>query len=300
MIVKTQKNGKNGTPLILDGKKLRDEGILGLKTAIARAGIIPTLAIIQIGNLEESNAYIKRKKNFASKIGAEVLHKRLPDDISEEVLIDTVESFNKDEKIQGIIVQLPIPARFDKQKIIDRIDLKKDVDGLTSANKKLFESGDEKAVIPATARGVLSLLRGYGISAFGEKITIIGRSALVGGPVAVLLKREGADVTVCHRGTEDIPAKSRQADILVVAIGQPKFIGKDYVSSGQTVIDVGINSIAGEKLEEEIPERKIVGDVDFEAVKSVVGAISPVPGGVGPMTVLSLFENLCKVAGVAK
>jgi 5,10-methylene-tetrahydrofolate dehydrogenase/methenyl tetrahydrofolate cyclohydrolase len=298
-------NSKNatkraGNPIILDGRKVRDAEIPRLKEAIKRKGIIPTLAIIQVGSLEESTAYINRKKNFASKIGARVIHKQLPADVDEEVLVGAVENFNRDSAVHGIIVQLPIPARLPKQKIIDRIDLKKDVDGLTSANRELFEGGSEKAVVPATARGVLTLLRNYGVSVSGKKATVIGRSALVGGPVAVLLKREGAEVAVCHRGTEDIPAKSRQADILVVAIGQPKFVGKDYVSSGQTVVDVGINSIAGEKLEEEIPQKQIVGDVDFEAVKGIVGAITPSPGGVGPMTVLSLFENLCDAAGVAK
>lgn len=297
----SQKKLKNGDlPLVLNGKLARDGGIADLQKTVNTLGFSPSLAIIQVGQLEESSTYIRRKKIFASKIGAKVIHKKLPSDVTQDDLIKVIENFNHDQQVHGIIVQLPIPDYLEKQKIIDRILVKKDVDGLTSANRELFEKGDSEAVVPATARGVLSLLRFYGITVSGKKVTVIGRSALVGGPVATLLKKEGADVTVCHRGTENIPAKSRQADILVVAIGQPKLVGVEYVSPGQIVIDVGINSIAGEKLEEEIPKKKVVGDVDFEAVKGIVGAISPVPGGVGPMTVLSLFENLCDVARFAK
>lgn len=293
-------DGNQSHPIILDGRKLRDLGVDRLKAVIEKSGKKPTLAIIQVGDLSESNAYINQKKKFAEKIGAVVTHKQFPDDVSEQTLISEIEKLNGDSSVSGIIFQLPVPARLDKQKIIDAIVLEKDTDGLTSENKKLFEAGDPRAVAPATARGVLSLLRGYDIPVYGKKVTIIGRSALVGAPIAVLLKREGAEVTVCHRGTSDISGKCRTADILIVSAGNPLMVTKEYVSPGQIVVDVGINSIektesdpvSVEKLEYEIPKRRIVGDVDFDAVKNIVGAISPVPGGVGPMTVLSLFENL--------
>jgi len=279
-------------PVILDGRKLRDIGCARLKAEIDKSGTKPTLVIIQVGDVAESSAYIRQKKKFAEKIGALVHHKQFPDSVSQAELIAAIGKFNHDSSIHGVILQLPVPARLDKQKIIDTIFWEKDVDGLTSFNKKMFESGDKRAIVPATARGVLSLLRGYGISVSGKRVTVIGRSALVGAPIATLLSREGAAVIVCHKGTEDIPGKSRAADILVVAAGSPHLVTKDYVSPGQTIVDVGINSVFGEKLEDEIPRKKLVGDVDFEGVSGVVGAVSPVPGGVGPMTVLSLFENL--------
>lgn len=286
------------SPQILDGRVLRDRGVTSLKEAVSMSDKRPTLAIIQVGSLPESSAYIEQKRKFAEKIGAGFVHRQLPDDISEESLIRAVEEINDDSRIHGVIVQLPIPQRLNKQKVIDTIASRKDVDGLTSANKKLFEAGGAGAVVPATARGVLSLLRGYGIEVSGKRATVIGRSALVGAPIATLLAREGAIVTVCHKETKDIPEKSRQADILIVAIGQPRYINREYVSAGEIVVDVGINSVTGKKLDEEIPKRELVGDVDFEDVKNIVGAISPVPGGVGPMTVLSLFENLFDVAGI--
>lgn len=282
-------------PLILDGRVLRDRGIVRLKQAIAESGKKPTLAIVQVGNLAESNAYIEQKRKFAEKIGAGFLHLKFPEEVVESMLIGQIEKLNQDRAVQGIIVQLPIPFWLNKQKIIDTIDVAKDTDGLTSENKKLFEAGEPRAV-PATARGVLSLLKDYGITVKNKKVTVIGRSALVGAPIATLLVQEGAVVTVCHSQTENVPEKSRAADILIVAIGRPRFVTKEYVSSGQTVVDIGINSIEGAKLEEEILRRRLVGDVDFEGVKNIVGAISPVPSGVGPMTVLSLFENLVDAA----
>ncbi|MDO8483224.1 MAG: bifunctional 5,10-methylenetetrahydrofolate dehydrogenase/5,10-methenyltetrahydrofolate cyclohydrolase [bacterium] len=290
--------------LLLDGRKLRDVGCARLKAIIDEGNIKPTLVIIQVGTVAESGAYIEQKKKFAEKIGAAVLHKMFLESVSEGDLIRAIEEFNQDSSIHGVIVQLPIPERLDKQKIIDTIVWRKDVDGLTSTNKEMLDSGDKRAIIPATARGVLSLLQGYGITVAGKKATVIGRSALVGAPIATLLSREEAVVTVCHKETVNVPELSRQAEILVVAIGQPKFINHEYVSAGQVVVDVGINSVTSkpldsaqvEKLDEEIPKRELVGDVDFEEVKGVAAAISPVPGGVGPMTVLSLFENLLEAA----
>lgn len=294
-----ENKGQTLKPSVLDGRKLRDAGSARLKAMIEKSGIKPTLVIIQVGGLAESTAYIGQKRKFAEKIGAGFIHEQFSEDVAEAALLKAIQKWNNDVSVHGIIVQLPIPARLDKQKIIDCIIPGKDADGLTSVNKKLFEAGDRKAIVPATARGVLSLLRGYGVATKGKKVTVIGRSALVGTPIATLLRREGADVTVCHKGTPDIPAKARSSDILVVAAGSPRLVTRDYVRAGQVIVDVGINSVDGDKLEDEIPRRRLVGDVDFDAVKSIVGAISPVPGGVGPMTVLSLFENLCDAAGVS-
>ncbi|MDO8590649.1 MAG: bifunctional 5,10-methylenetetrahydrofolate dehydrogenase/5,10-methenyltetrahydrofolate cyclohydrolase [bacterium] len=299
----------HNSPRILDGRVVRDQGLARLKKVITKSKRKPTLAIFQVGDVDESRAYIEQKRKFAEKIGAGFVHMQFPDDVLEASLINAIEKFNKDGAIDGIIVQLPIPVRLNKQKIIDTIAVSKDTDGLTSENKKLFEAGlpaatataqagNTRAVVPATARGVLSLLRFYKIPIAGKRATVIGRSALVGGPIATLLQREGALVTVCHSKTPNTVELSHTADILVVAVGLPRFVNKDYVSSTQTVIDVGINSTEGTKLEEEIPKRRLVGDVDFESVKNTAGAISPVPGGVGPMTVLSLFENLLDMAKI--
>lgn len=279
-------------PIILDGRVLRDTGAKRLTRTVSRCARKPALAILQVGNLSESSAYIDQKKKFGERIGVRVLHKTFPESVTEEELVGAIESLNSDRNISGIIVQLPIPPRLNTQKIIDAIASAKDVDGLTSENKGRFAAGKPRAVVPATARGVLALLVGYGIPVAGRKVTVIGRSALVGGPIARLLSQKGATVTVCDKSTPDIPAKCRGADIIVAAAGVPRLVTASHVSAGQVIVDVGINSVSGENLADEIPKSRIVGDVDFDAVKSIVAAVSPVPGGVGPMTVLSLFENL--------
>lgn len=298
--------------ILLDGKKLRDLTANRLKDEVAdflaeSGASQPQLAIIQVGDLAESNSYIAQKKLFAETVGAKVLHKIEPGKVSEEDLIAEIEKLNKNEKVHGIIVQLPIPGILDKQKIINAIDPIKDVDGLTAINIKRLEDNDERAITPATVLGVISLLKHYEIPIAGQKVTVVGRSMLVGKPLAIALTNENATVTVCHRQTEDLKAATRQADILISAAGQAHLITKDHVHAGQVVVDVGINfadkkenatvktieEVATDyKPENEIPKRHMVGDVDFDAVKNIVAAISPVPGGVGPMTVASLFQNL--------
>ena len=290
--------------ILLDGKKLRDLTADRLKTEIAdglteSAASQPQLAIVQVGNLVESNAYIAQKKLFAEKIGAKVLHKIHPEKVSEEELIADIEKLNKDKKVHGIIVQLPIPVGLDKQKIIDAINPDKDVDGLTATNVKRLWANSSKTITPATVLGVISLLKHYEIPIDGKKVTIVGRSMLVGKPLSLALLNENATVTVCHRHTTNLKEETRKADILVVAAGSAHLITKEHVKEGQVIVDVGINFVDKEnvfplehKPENEIPKKHMVGDVDFESVKDVVSAISPVPGGIGPMTVASLFQNL--------
>ena len=257
----------------------------------------PQLAILQVGDLAESNSYINQKKLFAEKIGASVIHEVYPTKISEEDLIAEIVKMNRNDQVHGIIVQLPIPEGLNKQRIIDTIDPIKDVDGLTAKNVKRLLAGDEQAVIPGTVFGVLSLLKHYEIPIDGKKITIVGRSMLVGKPLAAALLNENATVTICHRHTENLAEATKQADILIVAAGSPHLITKNHVRESQVVVDVGINFVdktvrLALKPENEIPKKHMVGDADFEAVKDIVSAISPVPGGVGPMTVASLFHNL--------
>jgi methylenetetrahydrofolate dehydrogenase (NADP+)/methenyltetrahydrofolate cyclohydrolase len=282
---------------LLSGTIARDAMVEKLKKEVHELGLQPTLVILQIGDRPDSNAYITQKKKFAEKIGAKVNHERYPDTISQEILLETIKKYNNDPTINGIIVQIPLPKHLNKDILIDSIDPKKDVDGLTTENTKYLYENREGGFIPATTRGILNLLKFYNISIKGKKITVVGRSNLVGKPTALALLNAGATVMVGHLETKDLPAITKPAEILVVAIGDPEFINEKYVSPGQTVIDVGINSVEGKKFDEEIDTpRKLVGDVDFTAVEPIVEAITPVPGGVGPMTVASLFENLVEAA----
>lgn len=260
--------------MILDGKKVQKDRKDKLSKRVKESRSVPTLAIIQVGNNSSSNIYIQQKKNFGESLGIRVLHTKLSEDISFEEISLAINSFNKDSSVHGIIVQLPLPEHLDSQQVIDLINPQKDVDGLTTKQDR---------IVPATARGIKTLLDSYGFTVKDKKVTVVGRSKLVGSPTAKLMEKEGANITVCHRETEDVPSKCREADILIVAAGHPGLITKDYVKEGQVVIDVGINAM---------DNKRMVGDVDFDGVSQIVSAISPVPGGVGPMTVLSLFENL--------
>lgn len=281
--------------ILLDGKKLNGEIAEGLKKKIEESGIVPTLAIIQVGNVEESNAYIRHKKAFADKIGAKISHIVLSNDVSEGEVIGKIIELNTDVSINGIILQLPIPEHLDKRKLIETIDPKKDVDGLHSVNQSKIFQGDDTGIVPATPKGVMSLLREYRIPLEGKRVVVVGRSLLVGRPMAMLLLKENATVTIAHSKTQNLKDTVRGCDIVIVAVGHAGLITNDFVREGQVIVDVGTNSVVGKTLEE-VETRKLVGDVVFEEVKNIVAAISPVPGGVGPMTVASLFENLVEVS----
>lgn len=278
--------------LILDGRAVRDARLAELKTRIANLIAKPVLAIIQVGDRPDSNAYIRAKASFADKLGIPVKHIRLPENISEKELIVKIWECNEDETVKGIIVQLPLPIELDQDAVIEAISPRKDVDALTAPSVKAWLEGREDALLPATTRGVKELLEHYEIDLFGRHAVVVGRSMLVGKPLAALCLAANASLTVCHSKTADLAAETSQADILIVAAGRPRLIGASHVKQGAVVIDVGINTVKGEKLEDEIEETTLVGDVDFEAVSPVASAITPVPGGVGPMTVLGVFENL--------
>lgn len=280
--------------IILDGKKLSGEIAVKLKKQIEESGVVPTLAIIQIGAVEESNIYIKHKKAFADKIGAKVEHIVLALDVSENEVMQKIVGLNTDSSINGIILQLPIPAHLDKRKLIETIDPHKDVDGLHSVNQSKIFQGDDTGIIPATPKGVMSLLREYHIELAGKRVLVVGRSLLVGRPMAMLLLKENATVTIAHSHTAHLKDLMLESDVVVVAVGKAGLITGDMVHEGQIIVDVGTNSIVGKTLEE-TETRKLVGDVVFDGVKDIVHAISPVPGGVGPMTVASLFQNLVEV-----
>src|SRR3989338_9628737 len=298
---------------ILNGKIVNEKIAKELKTQISALGTKPKLVIIQVGDLPESNAYIARKIAFGQKIGAIVDHQKFPQDVTQEKLRSMISKLNTDSSVTGIIVQMPLPTNLDKDKIIEAIDKKKNVDGLTSQNIKKLWGSKNDAVIPATTKGILTILDYYKIPISRQKVVIIGRSTLVGKPTLLAFLNRDATVTVCHKATKNLPEETKSADILVVATGKPNLIGKEHVTKGQVVVDVGINVI--ESSENVIASNsvaiskktaasldklgtrsdkstKLIGDVDFDAVKNIVAAISPVPGGIGPMTVASLFQNL--------
>ncbi len=274
--------GQNTMSKILDGKKLSHLLAIKLAKKIRGLKVKPKIVIIQIGDLAESNTYIKNKKSFAERIEAEAKHKRYPKNIKESRVISDISRYNRDSSIHGIMVQLPAPRHFNIEKVLETIDPRKDVDGLTSINTKhLFD--DHEAFVPATAKGIITLLEEYKIKLVGTKIVIVGQSSLVGRPAMLALLNRGATVTMCHKNTRNLEKETKSARILITAVGLPKLITRKHVSKSQVVVDIGINIIG---------KRKIVGDVDYESVRKIVKAITPVPGGVGPMTVVSLFQNL--------
>jgi methylenetetrahydrofolate dehydrogenase (NADP+)/methenyltetrahydrofolate cyclohydrolase len=280
--------------LLLNGKIVRDEIAARLKEKVASFKEKPVLAIIQIGEVEESSAYITQKKKFADEIGATVRHIKLPLEIAQDEVIQQIELLNIEKGLHGIILQLPVPATLNAGEIIERIEPLKDVDGLTATNMKLLAQNNPKGFVPATTKGVMALLEYYKIPLEGKKVLMIGRSMLVGKPTALALLNKNATVKVAHSKTVDLMKETQEADVIIVAIGKPRFIGADFVKAGQVIVDVGIN-LDKVGLKEEIGSQiRLVGDVDFDAVKDIVQAISPVPGGVGAMTVASLFENLAE------
>ncbi len=267
---------------ILDGKIVRDKIAEDLKSKIQNLLPAPRLVIIQVGDNPESNTYIAQKIKFGEKIGANVKHLQLPKDVSEKTLNFQISNCNLEKSINGIIVQLPIPDSINKDEIIEAIDPAKDVDGLHSVNLKKLMENDPTGFVPATTKGVLTLLDHYKIPVASKQVAVIGRSTLVGKPTTLAFLNLDATVTVCHSKTHNLPSITQSADIIISAVGKPGLITKNHVSPDQTVIDVGTTVVDG----------KLKGDVDFDQVEKIVGWISPVPGGVGPMTVASLFQNL--------
>ena len=277
---------------ILSGVEARNKRKVALMERVQGVEKTPKLAIVQVGERADSTAYIEQKKKFGESIGAVVEHYKYELEIPEHSLIEEIFKLNNDESVHGIIVQLPLPESLNAYSIIEAIDPLKDVDGLTSENVKILQSGGMGGFTPATARGIELLLHHHDVEIEGKYAVVVGRSQLVGAPTAHMLTNHGATVTVCHKLTQDLAKHTREADILVVATGNAHLITKDHVKEGQVVVDVGINSVEGTPLQEELPDRKFTGDVNFAEVSEIVEAISPVPGGVGPMTVLALFENL--------
>ena len=268
---------------LLDGKKIKQEVLDELKEEVSKLDNKPNFVVIQVGDNEASNVYIKQKAKMAEYIGYGYEHKRYPEDITEKELLKEINKLNKDKNIHGVLVQMPLPSHIDTNVIQNAVIPEKDVDGLSDLNAgKLFHGKD--ALFSCTPFGVMEILKRYNIEIEGRHAVVVGRSNLVGKPMGTMLTNAGATVTLCHSKTKDLAKYTREADILVVTVGKPKFITSDMVSEGTTVIDVGITRL----------ESGLCGDVDFENVKDKCNYITPVPGGVGPMTVAMLGTNVLK------
>ena len=269
---------------IIDGKKISQEIKDELKEKVAglkEQGKNVALAVIQVGNDPASSVYVNNKKKAGAYIGIESLAYELPEETTEQELAELVEKLNADDKVNGILVQLPLPKHINEETIIQTISPKKDVDGFHMQSVGALCVG-AKGYVSCTPLGIIELLKRSGIEIAGKHCVVIGRSNIVGKPMALLLLRENGTVTVCHSRTQDLKEITGQADILVVAIGKPKFVDETYVKEGAVVIDVGIHRNE---------QNKLCGDVDFDRVAPHTSAITPVPGGVGPMTIAMLMNN---------
>ncbi len=266
---------------IIDGKKIRNEILDELKKQVKQYMIKPCLAVIQIGEDEASNTYIKAKEKACNEIGIYFKHIKFSETTKEIEVINKIIELNNDEYVHGILLQLPLPEGFNQDKLINYIARNKDVDGLTDINiGKIFNN--KQGLVSCTPQGIMKLLEYEKVDIEGKNVTIVGRSNLVGKPLLGLMLNKNATVTICHSKTENLKKHTKNADILVVAVGKKHFITEDMVKEDAIVIDVGINR----------ENNKLYGDVDYEKVKAKVKKITPVPGGVGPMTVAMLMTNV--------
>lgn len=273
---------------IINGKKIQELKMSEFATMIKGINTKLKLVVIQVGNDEASTVYVNNKKLACEKVGILCEHIKY-ENVNEAELISKINELNSDQSVTGILVQLPLPEGLNEQHIIDAIDPLKDVDGLTTANiGKLY--ANKKGLVPCTAKGIIELLKQTNINIEGSDIVIVGRSKLVGLPLIKLLLNQNATVTVCHSKTKNLKEKTNKAEILIVAIGKKCFIEEDYVKDGAVVIDVGINRENG----------KLYGDCDFENIKDKCLAITPVPKGVGPLTITMLIDNIIEAYKLQK
>lgn len=272
----------------IDGKAISQMVKDELKERVKNENIEAALAVIQVGDDPASTVYVGNKKKACEYIGIRSLSFELPEETKEEELLDLVRELNQREDVDGILVQLPLPSHMDEDKVIKTISPKKDVDGFHPQSVGALSIG-QPGFVSCTPAGIIQLLKRSGVEIEGKECVIVGRSNIVGKPMALLMLRENATVTVCHSRTKNLKEVTKRADILIVAIGKPKFITKEYVKEGAVVIDVGIHRDENNKL---------CGDVDYEEVEPVTSAITPVPGGVGPMTIAMLMNNCVEAKGL--
>ena len=277
------------TATVIDGKafaaKVRGQVADGVAKLKEAHGITPGLAVVLVGEDPASQVYVRSKGKMTVEVGMASFEHRLDADTSEADLLAVIDQLNNDPSVHGILVQLPLPGHLDSDLVINSIDPAKDVDGFHISNVGLLGTG-QKSMVPCTPLGCLMMLRDYHGSLSGMSAVVIGRSNIVGKPMAQLLLGDSCTVTIAHSRTKDLPAVVRQADIVVAAVGRPQMVTGDWIKPGATVIDVGINRI-------EKPEggTRLVGDADYDSCAAVAGAITPVPGGVGPMTIACLLAN---------
>ena len=272
----------------IDGKQISAQIKDELKERVEKENLEVTLAVIQVGNDPASTVYVGNKKKACEYIGIRSLAYELPEETPEEELLQLIKELNDRDDVNGILVQLPLPAHMDEDKVIQTISPKKDVDGFHPQSVGALSIG-QPGFVSCTPAGVIQLLKRTGVEINGKECVIVGRSNIVGKPMALLMLRENATVTVCHSHTKDLKEVTKRADILIVAIGKPKFITKEYVKDGAVVIDVGIHRGA---------DGKLCGDVDYDDVAPITYAITPVPGGVGPMTIARLMNNCVEAKGL--
>ncbi|CAI9292196.1 unnamed protein product [Lactuca saligna] len=278
---------------IIDGKRvakdIREEVAVEISRMKDKIGIVPGLAVILVGDRKDSATYVRNKKKACDSVGINSYEVRLAEDSTEEEVVNHISKFNDDPSVHGILVQLPLPRHMDEEKILDAVCIEKDVDGFHPENMgRLAMRGREPSFVPCTPKGCIELLHRYDIPIKGKRAVVIGRSNIVGTPAAFLLQREDATVTVVHSRTENAEEITREADIIISAVGQPNMVRGSWVKPGAVIIDVGINPV-------EDPEcargYRLVGDICYEEARKVASAITPVPGGVGPMTIAMLLSN---------
>jgi len=286
------------TAQLIDGttiaKKVRDEVREKVAARAAAGKSKPGLATVLVGERVDSATYVSMKQKACAELGMESFHHQVPGDIAQDELEKLVKELNADPKVNGILVQLPLPDHIDEETILRAIDITKDVDGFSPINiGRLAQKGREPLFVPCTPYGCIYLLKEAGVQIAGANAVVLGRSNIVGMPAALLLIKENATVTVVHSRTKDIPSVLKQADIIIAAIGKMEFVRGDWIKPGAAVIDVGIN-------DKPDPTKKrgyrLVGDVNFDEAKEVAGFITPVPGGVGPMTIAMLMANTLRAA----
>jgi methylenetetrahydrofolate dehydrogenase (NADP+) / methenyltetrahydrofolate cyclohydrolase len=271
---------------VIDGKAVAERVRGRVADEIASLGLQPGLATILVGDDPASTVYVRMKREDSAQVGIESFHHEPGADVSADALAGLIRDLNADERVHGILLQLPLPDGHDQDAFISLIDPAKDVDGLTSANAGLLMQDREEAMVPCTPAGVMELLAEAEVELEGARAVVLGRSILVGKPLHQLLLAANATVTQCHSRTRDLPAVCREADVLIAAVGSPGLVSGDMVREGAVVIDVGTNRT----------DAGLVGDVDFDAVAATAGAITPVPGGVGPMTRAMLLVNTLRAA----
>jgi methylenetetrahydrofolate dehydrogenase (NADP+) / methenyltetrahydrofolate cyclohydrolase len=274
---------------IIDGKAVAAtvrERVAGEVAALRAEGVVPGLATVLVGGDPASAVYVRMKREDCAEVGIESFHHEPGGDVAQAELAELIASLNADERVHGILLQLPLPDHLDQDPLIEAIDRVKDIDGLTSANAGLLAHDRAEALVPCTPAGVMELLDHAGVELSGARVAVLGRSILVGKPVAALLLAANATVTHCHSRTRDLAAVCRESDVIVAAVGRPGTVTGDMVREGAVVIDVGTNRV----------DDRLVGDVDFDAVAAKAGAITPVPGGVGPMTRALLLVNTVRAA----